>query len=557
MEYVIVGLTFAGIALVLFIKGVIDDRRRNKKVIAAMRREYGNWPEMKYETGELENIKSLFERFKNEHSIDDITAGDLELDDIFVRMNYCKSSLGASSLYSLLRNPVTDRELLNDLGNKVSYFENNEDDRVTVRSHFARIGKIKVGFFECIDLLSEVEQAGIFRDILAIILIFASIGVVFFNAPLGILMLIFVMCFNIITYYSEHGKIESYIVSFGYINRFILNAKNITGLKIDILRDEFDKIEECADRLKSFTRHAGLVVNRNTAIGSGNPLELLLDYVKMLFHIDIIYFYRMLSSLQNNTETFEELFKRLGRIESYVSIAYFRASLDEWCIPGESSELVMEEGFHPLITDPVKNSITADHGVLITGSNASGKSTFLKVVALNALLAQTIYTCMAKKFSGSIYSIFSSMSLRDDLMGNDSYFMVEIKAMKRILDYRDNNPDRKVLCFVDEVLRGTNTVERIAASTEILRYLSQKGCICFAATHDGELTYLLENDYDNYHFEEEIKDNDVLFNYRLNTGRAVTRNAIKLLSVMGFPEDIVKHAECSAEDFLEKGVWSV
>ena len=557
MEYVIAGLTFAGIALVLFIKGVIDDKRRNKKVIAAMRREYGNWPEMKYETGELENIKSLFERFKNEHSIDDITAGDLELDDIFVRMNYCKSSLGASSLYSLLRNPVTDRESLKDLGNKVSYFENNEEDRVTIRSYFAGIGKIKVGFFECIDLLSGVEQASILRDILAIILIFVSLGLVFFNAPMGILMLIFVMCFNIITYYSKHGKIESYIVSFGYINRFILNAKNITGLKIDILKDEFDKIDECADRLKSFTRHAGLVVNKNTAIGSGNPLELFLDYVKILFHIDIIYFYRMLSSLQNNTETFEELFKRLGRIESYVSIAYFRASLDEWCIPGESSELVMEEGFHPLITDPVKNSITADHGVLITGSNASGKSTFLKVVALNALFAQTIYTCMAKNFSGSIYSIFSSMSLRDDLMGNDSYFMVEIKAMKRILDYRDSNPDRKVLCFVDEVLRGTNTVERIAASTEILRYLSQKGCICFAATHDGELTYLLENDYDNYHFEEEIKDNDVLFNYRLNTGRAVTRNAIKLLSVMGFPEDIVKHAECSAEDFLEKGVWSV
>lgn len=86
-----------------------------------------------------------------------------------------------------------------------------------------------------------------------------------------------------------------------------------------------------------------------------------------------------------------------------------------------------------------------------------------------------------------------------------------------------------MLCFVDEVLRGTNTVERISASTEILKSLSAEQVLCFAATHDVELTELLAKEYDNYHFEEEIVEGDVRFNYRLLTGKATTRNAIKLL----------------------------
>ena len=88
------------------------------------------------------------------------------------------------------------------------------------------------------------------------------------------------------------------------------------------------------------------------------------------------------------------------------------------------------------------------------------------------------------------------------------------------------------MCFVDEVLRGTNTVERIAASTQILKSLTGSNILCFAATHDIEMTDLLRDFFDNYHFEEDIRDGDVFFNYRLMKGKAATRNAIKLLEIM-------------------------
>ena len=157
--------------------------------------------------------------------------------------------------------------------------------------------------------------------------------------------------------------------------------------------------------------------------------------------------------------------------------------------------------------------------------------------------------------SSSFFRIYSSMALRDDLVGQESYYIVEIKALKRILDVLDE--EMPVLCFVDEVLRGTNTVERIAASSQILKSLSREDVICFAATHDVELTHMLEKEYDNYHFQEEVKDDDILFNYLLYPGRATSRNAIKLLSIMGYDQKIISSAETSAERFLKTGEWKL
>ena len=148
------------------------------------------------------------------------------------------------------------------------------------------------------------------------------------------------------------------------------------------------------------------------------------------------------------------------------------------------------------------------------------------------------------------------MALRDDLGAGDSYYIVEIKALKRVMDATENMGDNPLLCFIDEVLRGTNTVERIAASTQILESLARQGIYCFAATHDIELTHLLENKYDNYHFEEEVKDGDVLFSYCLKNGRAQSRNAIQLLKVIGFSDEITEHAEDRAQRFLRTGQWS-
>lgn len=142
---------------------------------------------------------------------------------------------------------------------------------------------------------------------------------------------------------------------------------------------------------------------------------------------------------------------------------------------------------------------------------------------MNSILAQTLGTCTCSSYRAPFLKVMTSMALRDDIESGESYFIVEIKSLKRILD--ESKKPEPLLCIIDEVLRGTNTIERIAASSRILAALHQNWVIPFAATHDIELSYILEDLYDNYHFEEEVKEKEVVFSYILKKGRATSRNA--------------------------------
>jgi DNA mismatch repair ATPase MutS len=166
----------------------------------------------------------------------------------------------------------------------------------------------------------------------------------------------------------------------------------------------------------------------------------------------------------------------------------------------------------------------------------------IKAVAINSILAQTIHTCMAKKMVLPFSLIITSMAVRDNLMKGESYYIKEIKYLNRII--QSLSSDRFVICAIDEILRGTNTEERIRASASVLRYLSDKNCIAIVASHDLELTQVLEDIYDNYYFREEIKDKDIVivFDYKLRNGVSTTKNAIKLLEYVGFPIEIIENA---------------
>lgn len=537
-------------------QGYLESKRKVKKLQDKLKSEFGNIPERSYTKDELDSIKKQFYRRCNEHCIDDITASDLDLDLIYKRINYSKSSQGDSYLYMMLRNP----ELISDLDSfesKVRYFYNNENDRIKISNYFLTIGRLgKTDFFECIDCIEDVEKRNLLKDYFTGLFVLIGIGLIFINPSVGIIVTLAALITNIISYYAARGTIEPYIITFSFINRFIKQALLISDNDIEILKDENVYIKNINKKLLPFTKKAKFLNSSGKGLtGIGNPFEIVIDYFKMIFHIDIIAFYKMLSFIKQERYNIETLYFELGKIESYLNICLLRASYEEWCNPHYCEELKLVDAYHPLLNKPVKNSIKADKSVLITGSNASGKSTFLRTVAINILLAQTINTCLCKEYYGKKYSLFSSMSLKDDICGNESYFMVEIKAMKRVLTYAANYPERTVICFIDEILRGTNTVERISSSTEVLKYLVKKGCVCFAATHDGELTYLLENDYSNYHFNEDIRDNDVLFDYKLLDGRATSRNAIKLLEVMGFDKNITENALKRADNFTKTGSW--
>lgn len=544
-------LTFLGFVIWQYYK-------RKKYLYGKIRRTYGKWPEREYDYDEFDAISHYYLHRKKEGCtvVDDITWNDLDMDRIFMLLNHTWSCIGESYLYSMLRMPVMEEKLLKERNRLTEYFMAHPKEREDLEYGFAKIGKTgRYSVFDYIYNLSELSPGSIWPEIgwiAAVLLAFCSI---FVNAAYGILLFIAVMTASWANYYQKHKKVSPYLISCICLIQILKAADSFGKKEISELKAYQEKVKEAKKAFHRLKRSTFFVV------GGGNGGEkVLLDYINYTFHLDLIQFNTMIRELAIHMKELEALVDSVGMLECATALASFRTLMRErgYCSPefikGSEAELWGSELYHPLIAEPVKNSIFTKRGVLLTGSNASGKSTFLKTVAVNAILAQTVYTCMADHWRGCFFRIYTSMALRDDLEGQESYFIVEIKSLKRILDAADG--EAPMLCFVDEVLRGTNTVERISASSEILMSMEREDILCFAATHDIELTHILEEGYDNYHFQEEVLENDVLFNYRLFEGRAISRNAIKLLGVMGYDPWIVERAKKRADRFLEKGEWS-
>lgn len=557
MEYIIFAAVMLGLVLILMIKGYSDYKKEEKSFIRKLYTDYGTLPQKEYKPEQFANISHYYEKHKKAFHIDDITWNDLNMDEVFKKVNYTFSAAGEEYLYYTLRTPFLEDEILKNREGIIEYFRTHADERVGCQFLFAKLGRMgKFSIYDYLDYLDELGERKNFKHYAALAAVLASIAVMFLNLPIGLLLLAGVFIYNILSYFKIKNEIDPYIISFSYIFRLIDITDRLCRKKIPVLKEEFECLKTASSGLTDFRRGSFILMSPQRMSGSGNPLEIFLDYFRMVFHLDLIKFNNMLSEVRKHIPDIDKMLTIVGEIETIIAIGAFREGHADYCIPEFTEEKAVrgKNIYHPLIENPVKNDIITDKSVLITGSNASGKSTFLKTIAINNILAQTIHTCMAESYQTGMFRICSSMTLRDDIQGGDSYYMVEIKALKRIMDELKKE-DRPVLCFVDEVLRGTNTVERIAASTQILKSLSGNNCLCFAATHDIELTHILQQDYKNFHFEENIEDNDIFFSYKIMAGRATTRNAIKLLGIMGYDNEIVEKAENMASEFIMRGSW--
>lgn len=557
-------LLIVGASIFLVYQFYFHQKKNKEDFIRKAKREWGNSSEKEWDYEQLERAEHFFQNYKGKakNLIDDITWNDLDMDRIFEMINHTYSSIGEEYLYWILRTPITEEEekekkTLSKRNQLINFFSAHEEERIKLQFMFKSIGKMKRNSIsDYIIRLFDIEISTNLHHYLMLGGLLLSIVILFIIPAAGILCLLAALGVTIYQYFKEKGRVEVYFCCFAQIASMLKYVEELEKMNIEELLPYVEQLKQAAENLKSFRKGVSLLGTNNM---TGSLAEVLLDYIRILTHIDLIKFNQMLQVFYKHQEDIEILMENFGLLESMIAIASFRESLPYYCIPefisGTKAELAIEEVYHPGITNPVVNSIIEKRGALITGSNASGKSTFLKTVAINALLSQTIYTTLAKFYRGNYFRILSSMALQDNLMGQESYYIVEIKSLKRILDIAKQKI--AVLCFVDEVLRGTNTIERIAASAQILKSLSCANVLCFAATHDIELTHMLEAEYSNYHFQEEVAEekNDILFDYILYSGRAVSRNAIKLLGIIGYDKEIIKKAEKSAEEFLEKGEW--
>ena len=467
------------------------------------------------------------DHYNKQSFIDDKTWSDLNMDTLFHKINFNFTAIGEMRLYATLRGmfKVNQTSLIN-------MFKDNKVFRLNVSYILSKIGKNVYPLFPDQMLPSKRNILLMFCPLLP----FIGFAFIFLIPSKGILICLTFMILNAILSFKLKKSYDQDLKSIFYTANVIKQSQALSKI------ESTPAISVDFTHFKASRRFSGLLAR----VESQDMVSSIIMFIKLVFMIDYVLFHLIQRSYFKYQEEVMACYDYISILDNHYSIAMYQHTLTHYCYPKINNNingLQMKSIIHPLLDEEnaIANTIDISNHILLTGSNASGKSTFMKAVALNLILAQSIQTATAHSFIYQPGYVMTSMANADDVLSGDSYFMSELKSIRRLFNTYQCN---KIYCFIDEIFKGTNTTERIAASESVLSFLdNQKAYQVIAATHDVELSILLENTYNNYHFNESIQENSIFFDYKIKPGKANTRNAIELLRITQFPIDIYQRAQ--------------
>lgn len=514
-----------------------------RKVRAGLTDTYHQIKEDIFNFGKIERYFLLSKKDDVHQTISDRTYEDLDLEDVFKLIDRTASKVGQQYLYNLLRtiplndnrserlehlinvfkeNPDLKKDVLHEISNL------NDDNSYYIASLFLEKYIPKPKWFPIIQILSGISICSV-----ALLFIF----------PQLFIFLIFLLPVNFGFHYWNKNNLYRYGNSIPKL--LILNqiAKKILKYEdLDKSDGDLNTSIKVLDSLGFFMSVFKFEAKLQTEIGQ--LVELIFEIIKALFLIEPILLFKTLHVLDSKRDYIQEVFDFVGEIDAAISISFLRESLPYYCIPtfkADKKQLNVKESYHPLIYNAVPNDIALNEkSALLTGSNMSGKTTFIRTIGINAILAQTIHTCFAREFVLSKVKVHSAIRISDDLLSEKSYYFEEVLAIKNLLTESISGSEN--LFLLDELFKGTNTIERIAAGKAILSYLTQENNTVLVSTHDPELAEFLHETYSLYHFTEVIQDNDILFDYKIKPGKLTTTNAIRILELNDYPQEVIDEA---------------
>lgn len=334
------------------------------------------------------------------------------------------------------------------------------------------------------------------------------------------------------------GQAVMPMISFGYvINDYIRMFELISGETFDseLLNDIKNTISTDSGALNAVKKLERISAAFNIRY---NPIvhQVLCGLFLWDFHLGIM-MDKWRDQYGSQVKDWIHAISRMEELLSFAVLARTREVSYPEVTRHESVEVSAENLRHPLI-DPSKvvpNDAAFKGGAtIITGSNMSGKTTFLRTLGINLILAYAGAPVCAENMHADYMKIFTSMRVTDDVSNGISTFYAEILRIKSMVEYKKN--EMPMLCLIDEIFKGTNSADRIVGATQVIRKLSDNHSMTLVSTHDFELCDLKSESGEpaaNYHFEEYYEGDQLKFDYKKKDGRCTTTNAMAILHMAG------------------------
>lgn len=247
--------------------------------------------------------------------------------------------------------------------------------------------------------------------------------------------------------------------------------------------------------------------------------------------------YRYYSILDEDKQAMIRSLQAIEEFEMLISLCSVNLLKETICKPEllPAMELEAERIVYPLIPEDVcvSNDFACGEELnIITGSNMSGKTSFMRAIGVNLVLTYAGAFANASRFRVPIMRLFTSINVKDDISKGISTFYGELLRIKDILDFVKVS-DRPIAVFIDEIFKGTNYADRIYGAKKVLEQLSRIRCIVFLTTHDFELCEMQGGKIRNYHFSEEYRDGKMVFSHKIKAGQCESTNAKELMREIG------------------------
>jgi len=506
----------------------------------------GSFGKLKNDSFNFESIEKYFR--KKNHNEDfqvssDKTCKDLDFDELFMYVDRTTSNVGQQFLYDTLRTIPPDGDRFVEQEKIIEQITKDSNLRLEFQIHLDKLTRESTYFITTLFQDEYIKKPKWFFVIPVLSLTSLLSLLLLLFIPQAFFILLGVMIINLGIHYWNKQNLHEYIgtipqlLTLNRVAEELLRHNILKKIRLD-LPESITIINKIRHRMSFFRLEAKFQSDLGVFFWS------FMELIKALFLLEPLILFGVLKQLDLKRKEIENVFSFVGYVDSLISIASLRKGLNLFCLPElNDKNKVFEaiEMYHPLIVDCVPNSINcSSKSILLTGSNMSGKTSFIRTIGLNTISGLTINTCFAHHFSISRLKIYSAIRLSDDLMNDKSYYFEEVLTIKEMIE-KSEIPGSN-LFLLDEIFKGTNTIERISAGRSVLSFLNNESNIVFVSTHDIELADLLRDSYKLYHFSEQADNKTVDFDFKLKEGKLKNRNAIRILEINGYPKQIITEA---------------